>query len=114
VDGRRGGPVAARSLATTGSRSARIVAAAANDIRVVVMREASQSSATIRERCGGRGTRSAYAAGRITWDVSVDSSSARAHQHAAGARKWGPAGRAAERCPHRARLIMRWAAHAAG
>ncbi|WSN14926.1 IS5 family transposase [Micromonospora sp. NBC_01699] len=31
----------------------------------------------------------ADAAGRITWDVSVDSSSARAHQHAAGARKRG-------------------------
>ncbi|WP_428963056.1 IS5 family transposase [Micromonospora fluostatini] len=28
-------------------------------------------------------------AGRITWDVSVDSTSARAHQHAAGARKRG-------------------------
>jgi transposase len=27
--------------------------------------------------------------GRITWDVSVDSTSARAHQHAAGARKKG-------------------------
>jgi transposase len=31
----------------------------------------------------------ADAAGRITWDVSVDSSIARAHQHAAGARKRG-------------------------
>ncbi|WP_435832864.1 IS5 family transposase [Micromonospora wenchangensis] len=31
----------------------------------------------------------ADAAGRITWDVSVDSTSARAHQHAAGARKGG-------------------------
>jgi transposase len=31
----------------------------------------------------------ADAAGRITWDVSVDSSVARAHQHAAGARKRG-------------------------
>lgn len=31
----------------------------------------------------------ADAAGRITWDVSVDSSTARAHQHAAGARKRG-------------------------
>lgn len=28
-------------------------------------------------------------AGRIVWDVSVDSSIARAHQHAAGARKRG-------------------------
>ena len=31
----------------------------------------------------------ADAAGRICWDVSVDSSIARAHQHAAGARKRG-------------------------
>jgi transposase len=31
----------------------------------------------------------ADAAGRITWDVSVDSTVARAHQHAAGARKRG-------------------------
>lgn len=29
------------------------------------------------------------AAGRITWDVSVDSTTARAHQHAVGARKRG-------------------------
>ena len=39
----------------------------------------------------------ADAAGLITWDVSVDSTIARAHQHAAGARKRGPAGRAARR-----------------
>ena len=31
----------------------------------------------------------ADAAGLITWDVSVDSTAARAHQHAAGARKRG-------------------------
>lgn len=31
----------------------------------------------------------ADAAGRITWDVSVDSTTARVHQHAAGARKRG-------------------------
>ena len=31
----------------------------------------------------------ADAAGRITWDVSVDSTTCRAHQHAAGARKRG-------------------------
>ncbi|GGM51839.1 transposase [Dactylosporangium sucinum] len=31
----------------------------------------------------------ADAAGQITWDVSVDSTTARAHQHAAGARKRG-------------------------
>jgi transposase len=33
----------------------------------------------------------ADAAGRISWDVSVDSTIARAHQHAAGARKRGSA-----------------------
>jgi transposase len=32
----------------------------------------------------------ADAGGLITWDVSVDSTVARAHQHAAGARKKGP------------------------
>jgi hypothetical protein len=31
----------------------------------------------------------ADAVGRIGWDVSVDSTTARAHQHAAGARKDG-------------------------
>jgi transposase len=31
----------------------------------------------------------ADAAGRVTWDVLVDSTNARAHQHAAGARKRG-------------------------
>jgi transposase len=50
----------------------------------------------------------ADAAGRITWDVSVDSTIARAHQHAAGARKRGicrlnrPAGSPVSR------MIMRW------
>jgi transposase len=34
----------------------------------------------------------AEAAGLITWDVSVDSTVARAHQHAAGARKRGICG----------------------
>jgi transposase len=33
----------------------------------------------------------ADAKGLITWEVSVDSTIARAHQHAAGARKGGPA-----------------------
>ena len=33
----------------------------------------------------------ADAAGHVTWDVSVDSATARAHQHAAGARKDGAA-----------------------
>jgi transposase len=56
----------------------------------------------------------ADAAGRIVWDVSVDSTIARAHQHAAGARKRGicrpnlPAGSATNR------TTMRWAAPAAG
>lgn len=51
----------------------------------------------------------ADAAGRITWDVSVDSTIARAHQHAAGARKRGicrprrPAG------SRLSRTITRWA-----
>jgi transposase len=50
----------------------------------------------------------ADAAGRITWDVSVDSTIARAHQHAAGARKRGLC-----RVNRRAvwslnRLITRW------
>jgi transposase len=38
----------------------------------------------------------ADAAGHITWDVSVDSTISRAHQHAAGARKRGPAKGAAK------------------
>jgi transposase len=52
----------------------------------------------------------ADAAGRITWDVSVDSTVARAHQHAAGARKRGicrlnrPVGSATSRS------TTRWAA----
>ena len=51
----------------------------------------------------------ADAAGLITWDVSVDSTITRAHQHAAGARKRGicrknlPAASAASNRP-----IMRW------
>lgn len=48
-------------------------------------------------------------AGRIVWDVSIDSAVARAHQHAAGARKRGIC-----RLNHRVgcrpnRPIMRWA-----
>ena len=56
----------------------------------------------------------ADAAGLITWDVSVDSTVARAHQHAAGARKRGicrpsrPAGWPPSR------MITDWAAPAAG
>lgn len=56
---------------------------------------------------------SAGMAGRIIWDVSVDSTIARAHQHAAGARKRGLRRRnhqAALDNPNRA--ITRWAARA--
>jgi transposase len=56
----------------------------------------------------------ADAAGLICWDVSVDSTVARAHQHAAGARKRGicrPSRRAGRRP---SLLIMRWAGPAAG
>jgi transposase len=56
----------------------------------------------------------ADAAGQIVWDVSVDSTVARAHQHAAGARKRGicrpshPAGSATNR------TTMRWVAPGVG
>lgn len=56
----------------------------------------------------------ADAAGRIVWDVSVDSTIARAHQHAAGARKRGiyrpnrPAAWSTNR------RVTRWDAPAAG
>jgi transposase len=55
----------------------------------------------------------ADAAGLITWDVSVDSTTARAHQHAAGARKGGTyrSSRRAEWTPNP--TITRWAGHAA-
>jgi transposase len=56
----------------------------------------------------------ADAAGLITWDVSVDSTVARAHQHAAGARRGGicrPSRRAGSLTSP---LIMAWAAPAAG
>jgi transposase len=56
----------------------------------------------------------ADAAGRITWDISVDSTVARAHQHAAGARKRGicrPNRRAG--CGM-SRPTMRWVALVAG
>jgi len=53
----------------------------------------------------------ADAAGLITWDVSVDSTVVRAHQHAAGARKRGIC-----RCsrPATSRRTMRWAGPGAG
>ena len=56
----------------------------------------------------------ADAAGRITWDVSVDSTTARAHQHAAGARKRGICrlSRLAGSQPNR--LTMLWAVLVAG
>jgi transposase len=44
----------------------------------------------------------ADAKGLITWQVSVDSTVARAHQHAAGARKGGPPTRRTGRSRHRA------------
>jgi transposase len=56
----------------------------------------------------------ADAAGRIVWDVSVDSTTARAHQHAAGARKRGicrPNRRAVSVSSLR---IMRWVVRGAG
>jgi transposase len=56
----------------------------------------------------------ADAAGRIVWDVSVDSTSARAHQHAAGARKRGICrqSRRAGSVPNRP--ITRWGVPVAG
>jgi hypothetical protein len=59
--------------------------------------------------------RVADAAGRITWDISVDSTIARAHQHAAGARKRGifkPSRRAAHAVS--SWPVTRWGARAAG
>ncbi|MFI0506932.1 IS5 family transposase [Streptomyces albogriseolus] len=44
----------------------------------------------------------ADAKGAIVWDLSVDSTVCRAHQHAAGARKQGPAERTTGRRVHRA------------
>ena len=53
----------------------------------------------------------ADAAGLITWDVSVDSTVARAHQHAAGARKRGIC---RPSHPAMSPLIMGWAGPVAG
>ena len=56
----------------------------------------------------------ADAAGRIVWDVSIDSTVARAHQHAAGARKRGifrPNRRVVSRS---SRPITRWVVLGAG
>lgn len=52
----------------------------------------------------------ADAAGRITWDVSVDSTVARAHQHAAGARERGISSENRLLGWPRSRLIMGWVA----
>jgi transposase len=55
----------------------------------------------------------ADAAGRIVWDVSVDSTIARAHQHAAGARKKGICRPSCPVVCEPSRPIMPWAALAA-
>ncbi len=56
----------------------------------------------------------ADAAGLITWEVSVDSTTSRAHQHAAGARQRGifRSNPRAESTPNP--LITGWAGHGAG
>jgi transposase len=56
----------------------------------------------------------ADAAGLITWDVSVDSTVARAHQHAAGARKRGTCRPSRLAGCATSPPITRWAAPAAG
>jgi transposase len=56
----------------------------------------------------------ADAAGLITWDVSVDSTVARAHQHAAGARKRGTCRPSRPAGCRRSPLITGWAGPAAG
>jgi transposase len=56
----------------------------------------------------------ADAAGLITWDVSVDSTIARAHQHAAGARKRGICRPSRPAAWSPSRMITAWAGPAAG
>jgi transposase len=56
----------------------------------------------------------ADAAGLITWDVPVDSTVARAHQHAAGARKRGTCRPSRPAASMTSRLIMAWGGPAAG
>ena len=56
----------------------------------------------------------ADAAGRIVWDVSVDSTIARAHQHAAGARKRGICKPSHPAASPTNRPGTRWAAPGAG
>jgi transposase len=55
----------------------------------------------------------ADAAGLITWDVSVDTTIARAHQHAAGARKRGTCRPSRPAAPMTNRMITAWADPAA-
>jgi transposase len=56
----------------------------------------------------------ADAAGLITWDVSVDSTIARAHQHAAGARKKGTCRPSRPAASTTNPMITGWAGPAAG
>ena len=56
----------------------------------------------------------ADAAGLITWDVSVDSTVARAHQHAAGARKRGTCRPSRPAASMTNRPITAWAGRGAG
>ena len=56
----------------------------------------------------------ADAAGRICWDVSVDSTICRAHQHAAGARKRGACKPNHPAASTTSRPIMGWVALGAG
>ena len=56
----------------------------------------------------------ADAVGRVRWDVSVDSTIARAHQHAAGARKRGICRPSLQAGPRRSPMITRWAGRGAG
>ena len=56
----------------------------------------------------------ADAAGLITWDVSVDSTVARAHQHAAGARKRGICRPSRPAASMTSRPITAWAGRGAG
>ena len=53
--------------------------------------------------------------GLITWDVSVDSTTARAHQHAAGARQRGtPRSSRRAQTTTSSPTITAWAGHAVG
>jgi transposase len=56
----------------------------------------------------------ADARGLITWDVSVDATITRAHQHAAGASKKGRPSKTAPAGSRSSRQITAWAAPAVG